>query len=355
MAAAVQPVFGETGAFLRAFQPSDGGPIMRLLAQGRPEAFLSHKQRVFDWQFLANPARAARAPFVVAEDRGHVVGAVGLMPVRARIGGRSQTVSWALDVVVAESHRGQGLGKKLIQQAASGGQCALVFGISDMSDPIFAQQGWRLDTSVQTMFMHLAEPGLRGMLKNLASRAQVAMGALRPQACMKLRVERAIQPPAAAELDALWLRVGHQYPNAVVRDAAYLHWRYRDAPVLPYRWLQTKQGDAQLDAVLITRHSPDESVLVDYLGPLDRPGLLRNLLQGAVRDLAAQGTRRIRCECNHPQLQQALASLGFRNYHRPSRFRIKAGRSNDAAPSGPWFLMTGDSDNDLMDLRQTLG
>jgi len=289
MAAAVQSVFGETGPFLRASQASDDAPIMRLLAQGRPDAFLSHKQKVFDWQFLGNPARADRSPFVVAQDQGDVVGAVGLMPVRARIAGRSQTVNWALDVVVAESHRGQGLGKQLIQRAATSGQCALVFGISDMSDPIFAQQGWRLDTSVQTMFLHVAEPGLRGLAKNLASRTQVWLGALRPQACMKLRVERATQPPAAAELDALWLRVGHQYPNAVVRDAAYLHWRYRDAPVLPYRWLQTKQGDAQLDAVLITRHSPDESVLVDYLGPLDRPGLLRNLLQGAVRATAGAG------------------------------------------------------------------
>jgi GNAT superfamily N-acetyltransferase len=355
MAATPRPASQEAGLPITQFHPSDRDGVLSLLGQGRSADYQGLKRRVFDWQFLSNPDRTDLPPFVVVKDDDQVVGALGLMPMRARVNGRSPTACWVMDIFVDSAHRGRGWGQTLIRHATFAGLSMLVFGISDMSDPIFAEQGWALDTTVQTLFLHVAEPGLKGVVKNLASRCK-AWWAGRRAPREAARVELSTQPPQAAEIDELWARLTPQYPNAVVRDASHLMWRYRDAPVLHYQWVQARQNEA-LQALLITRHAPHESVVVDYLGPLDRPGLLRTLLDAAVQDLSAAGTRRIRCECNHPGMQQALSTLGFRRYRSEGRFRIKLGdpdAPSDDRLSGPWFLMTGDSDNDMLDLHRPL-
>ncbi len=354
MVSAPRPTSDEADLPIQQFQSTDRDGLLTLLGQGRSPDYQGLKRRVFDWQFLSNPAREDLPPFVVVKDDGQVVGALGLMPVRARVNGRSLTACWVMDIFVDNAHRGRGWGQNLIRHAAFAGLSMLAFGVSDMSDPIFAEQGWALDSTVQTLFLHVAEPGLKGVFKNFASRCKAWWAGRRPQPQEAARVDLSTEPPPAAEIDALWARLAPQYPNAVVRDASHLMWRYRDAPVLHYQWVQARQ-DKALQALLITRHAPHESVVVDYLGPLDRPGLLRTLLNAAVQDLCTEGTRRIRCECNHPGMQEALASLGFRRYAQQGRFRIKLGDPDlpaDEGLSGPWFLMTGDSDNDVLDPHQ---
>lgn len=352
--APIPPPSPQTGPAFRAYRPSDKEAILSLLGQGRHPDYLAHKRALFDWQFHANPASAFRPAFIVGELDGEPVAINGLMPVRARVGGQPTTVCWALDVFVSERHRGKGLGRALIGQVSASASVMLVYGISDMSDPIFERQAWVLDASMQTHFLHLGEPGWRGRLKNARSwlgrmwRARGGMGDV-------MATTRHV--PTDDALQALWLRVADQFPNAVERNARYLAWRYKGAPLLTYRWTQAHH-EGQLAGVMVWRRAAGESVLVDYLGPLDQPQVLRALIRATVRDLASgDGTRRIRCECNHPQVKKALLAEGFRAYRNPGRFRVRVNASESPGhptPTGPWFIFTGDSDNDLLDLTQPL-
>jgi len=328
---------------LRAYRPEDRARILELLASTRPAGYLSEKAAVFDWQFHANPA-SARSPFVIGTLGDEIVAVNGLMPVSIRFGGEITSACWSLDTYVSGDHRGRGFGKALVAKVSTSAPVMLGFGISDMSDPIFEKQGWELDRSMATVFHHASESGLKGLAKNLLTRSSRRLRAAKPLPLIDVAVEREV---SSGELDALWARVAEQFPNAVERTAAYLTWRYRDAPVLRYRWVAARR-DGRLSAVLVTRHHPDESVIVDYLGPVDDLGLLTSIVDVACSDLVAAGTRRVRCETNHPVMLEALADTGFVRHRDAGRFRVRSNLPASPGQQAGWFVMTGDSDNDLL-------
>lgn len=330
----------------RDYRSEDKAIILALLAAGKPGRYAAEKRAVFDWQFLANPHAAGRSPFIVGTIGDDIVAINGLVPVSARAGGEPVAACWSLDTYLCSDHRGRGFGKSLLERVTAHAPVMLGFGISDMSDPIFAKLGWQQDATMAAMFFHADEVGLKGFSKNLSTRFSRSLRARRGRCAAEFAVER---PVPMAELATLWTGVLSHYPNAVERNGAYLTWRYRDAPVLRYRWVAARHND-ELRALLITRHHPVESVLADYVGPLDEPDLLLALVDFACSDLAEMGTRRIRCEANHPAVLRALGSAGFRRYHTAGRFRVHAQAGTAWTPSAHWFVMTGDSDNDLLAL-----
>ncbi len=329
---------------LRDYRPTDRASVLALLARGRPASYATEKAAVFDWQFFGNPESVGRSPFVIGTFAGGMVAVNGLVPVSIRFGGERVAACWSLDTFVSAEVRGRGFGKALLANVTRSAPVVLGFGISDLSDPILERCGWGLDPAMATLFYHSNEVGLKGIAKNLLTRSSRTLRARKPSALAELRLEPA---PPADELDALWARVAAQFPNAVERDARYLHWRYRDAPVLRYRWVSARR-DGVLCGALVTRHDGVESVLVDYLGPLDDPALLASLLEVGCADLVAAGTRRIRCETNSAEVLEELTAVGFVRHRNPARFRVRANLPLPTATSRAWFVMTGDSDNDLM-------
>lgn len=325
------------------YRPEDKGTIVALLGAGHSRGYVAEKRAVFDWQFLANPQAAGQSPFIVGTVDDDIVAVNGLMPVSARAGGKPVAACWSVDTYVSSRLRGRGFGKSLLEQVTACAPVMLGFGISDKSDPLFAKLGWRLDPTMATMFFHANELGLKGASKNLLTRLSRVWRRRRGCAA-EFAVESSVP---MSELATLWDSVLGHYPNAVERNGAYLTWRYRESPVLHYRWVTARQ-DGELRALLITRHHAQESVVADYVGPLDQPGLLAGLVDFACHDLVNVGTQRIRCEANHPAVLDALAAAGFRRYHTANRFRVFAQAGTPWTPSEHWFVMTGDSDNDLL-------
>lgn len=327
----------------REVRPDDRETILDLLARGRPASYRSAKAAVFDWQFGDNPASAGRSPFLVGTVGAEIVAVGGFVPVRARVDGKPTDAGWFVDFYVSAAHRGRGFGKDLVARVSTREPVMLAFGISDMSDPILDRAGWSLDPSMTTLFFHSNEVGLKGIAKNLLSHSSRRLRARKPSVLAQIAVGSA---PQVHELDALWERVATQFPDAVERTGRYLAWRYRDAPVLRYRWVTARRG-GELCGVLVTRHDPTESVIVDFAGPLDDPALVASLLEVGCSDLVAAGTRRVRCETNDRTLLDELAAIGFVRHRNPGRLRI---RSNEPFRStgAHWFVMTGDSDNDLL-------
>jgi len=328
----------------RAYRSEDKATILSLLAGSRPATYMNEKLAVFDWQFFGNPRAGERSPFIVGTIRDKIVAVNGLMPVRARVRNQPVDACWSLDTYVSGEYRGKGFGKALIEQVSVSAPIMLGYGISDMSDPIFARSNWVLDGAMETYFYYSCESGWKGRLKNLACKG-LRLIHLARHATPGVVITPEAQP-SIAEIDALWQRVAPQYPNAVERDGPYMVWRYGQAPVLPYRWVAARSRDG-LQAILVTRRHPVESVIVDYIGPLDQPHLLAGLMGVARDDLVAGGTKRVRCEANHPEVQRALRATGFRRYRQRGRFRVRSNLDDVPADAVRWFVMSGDSDNDL--------
>lgn len=330
----------------RDYRASDQATILSLLAHGRPAGYLNEKRAVFEWQFFGNPRACGRSPFIVGTFQGQIVAVNGLMPVRVRVGHQVLDACWSLDTYVSDAHRGKGFGKALIGRVTTSAPIVLGFGISDMSDPIFARNEWVLDEAMATYLFHAREVGWKGWLKNLGC-ALRQLGARAGGQAQGIMLAKAAELPRA-EIDALWRRVAAHYPNAVERDGTYMHWRYGQAPRLRYHWITARDEAGVLQAALVLRQHPVEAVIVDYVGPLDSPGLLAQMVVAARADLVSGGARRIRCEANHPGIKHALQRAGFRLYRHPGRFRLRSNIAGLSAHDIRWFVMTGDSDNDLL-------
>lgn len=329
----------------RDYRPEDREALIALLAQGRHAGFAAAKHAVFDWQFSHRAPGAAGPHWIIGTIDEQIVAVMGFMPVSVSLRGKTERGCWCVDLYVKQGKRGRGLGEELVGRAAQVAPVVIVYGLSDMSNPIFDKQGWPLDRSMATMFCHCDEIGWVGVGKNALT---WVTRLLRRRRSRSDSTRSMLEPaPGADEIDALWSHVQAQFVSAVQRTGAYMTWRYGDAPNHRYRWLAARRH-GKLAALLLSRHDPTESVIADYVGPLDDPALLADLCAAATADLVVLGTRRIRCETTSAAVKTALARSGFIPGRNSGRLRIRTNVGAPWSPAESCFAMTGDSDNDLM-------
>jgi hypothetical protein len=329
----------------RDYEPSDRATLIDLLAGGRAPSYRRRKEAIFDWQFAANPHNNGRPPFIVGTLEGEIVAINGFMPARLRYEDERIQACWSCDTYVAAKLRGCGIGKRLIERVSGHAPVMLGYGISDMSDPIFNQQGWSLHPTAWSLFFHAREPGFEGALKNICSRAARRIRRLhRPRT--RLDVTRH-EEDFGADVDALWERMEPSYFSAVQRDARYLNWKYRRHPFQRYAWYAAREK-GRLQGLLVARYGVRTSVLVDYCGPANDVELMSGLVAEATADLAERGTTRVLCEGTHPPLRAALERAGYVGSRSRPRFRVRTNLAGDVRSLEGWFLMPGDSDGEML-------
>jgi GNAT superfamily N-acetyltransferase len=329
----------------RDYEASDRPAIIELLARGRPASYQRLKEAVFDWQFLENPHDDGSPPYIIGTLDGEIVAVNGFMPVAIRYQDAQRRACWSCDVYVAPELRGSGLGKKLLRIASERAAVMLAYGISDMSDPIFAREGWALHPATRTLFFHACEPGFVGTLKDACSLAEKRIERLRhglPRLDVTCHDE-----DFGDDVDELWQRTARGYTSTVHRNAAYLNWKYRRHPFERYEWYSVRSG-SRLLALIVARHSAKTSVLVDYVGPAGDVELMSGLVAAVTADLTERGTVRVKCETTHAPLFAALRRSGYIGSRWSSRFRVRTNLLGDDQPMPGWFLMGGDSDGDTI-------
>ena len=334
---------------IRNFEPRDRATAIELLSQDRPAHYRFLKEAVFDWQFGANPHDDGGTPFLVGTVDGTIVALIGFMPTKARYKGAALNVCWICDIYVSAKFRGHGFGTQMIIHALNRAAVLMGFGISDMSDPIM-DRGSTLCADNRILFFHAREPGLKGTIKTVRTRLMRLLNTRRkPRQPLQISLN---EGDFGSEVDELWQRSAPGYFSIVERDAAFLNWKYRGHPLYRYS-AYVARADNQLRGLVVARHSSTTSLLVDYCGPADDIDLMHALASAATADLIARGTQRIRCEATHPQLLVALRRCGFVTSRYRSRFRIRTNIPGDGQDQPAWFLMSGDSDGDMVDTHAT--
>jgi GNAT superfamily N-acetyltransferase len=329
----------------RKSRPEDRAAIFAVLNEGKDQAYIKAREGTFDCQFgSANPHGDGTAAIWVVTVDGEIAGVNGLMPAKIRYQKEPVSAVWSCDTAVSSRFRGQGLGKGLLARASAEAEVVMGYGISDMSDPILSRMGWELVPEARGFFFYVAEEGAKGLLKN--ARSSLVRLARGPAKSGDIEIEIHEGTPFGADVDALWQASVPGYVSVVERDAAYLNWRYHNHPRLRYVAYYARRAGA-LVGVLIARPDAIEAVIADYCGPAQHADIKAALLEAAVSDLARRGTRRIRCETTDAELIDVLGREGFRQTNATFRFRVWSNRTDDHDRAKGWFLMTGDSDNDL--------
>ncbi len=185
---------------LAAFGPAQREDYLRLLRAAWNDAAVSGDE--FDWWFDRNPAGSLRS---VAQTDGRVIGVAGHSLGRMVLGGEERLVTFSVHATTDSSARGQGifpaLERKHEEEATRLGAAVVLAFASKPTAPIFlGPLGWT-------------------RVGRLRIWARPLPGVLRPRADVR-RLERFAQNG-----DRAW-----RWPNHLVRDTAYLNWRFADSP-----------------------------------------------------------------------------------------------------------------------------
>src|ERR671930_2443601 len=182
---------------LAAYEPAQRDDYLRLLHDAWGDDALTGAE--FDWWFARNPSGSLMS---VARDNGRVVGVAGHSLYRMVLGGEERVASFSVHATTDPVARGRGifvaLERKHEQEAQERGVSVVLAFASAPTAPLFlGPLGW---TEI-ARFRIWARP------------LPIGRGDGMPTADFE----------RAGDAASAW-------PNHIVRDAAYLNWRYLDSP-----------------------------------------------------------------------------------------------------------------------------
>jgi GNAT acetyltransferase-like protein len=285
---------------LASYGPAQRGDYLRLLHDAWGDDALSGDE--FDWWFSHNPAGSLMS---VARDDGSVIGVASHSLYRMVLGGEEQVASFSVHATTDPVARGRGvfvgLERKHEQEAQEQGVAVVLAFASAPTAPLFLGP---LEWTEVARYRIWARP--------------LPVGRKRAD--------------AITEFDHLG-DAAAGWPNHVVRDAAYLNWRYLDSP-RDYVALRAQDGYAVLGH---KRHrGRDVALVADLVGPV-RP-LLRACIAGV-----KPGTRLVFAVPARGQ-EAAYLSCGFVPTPRTLHFMGKALAGKLDVDPRAWRFTLGDTD-----------
>lgn len=247
--------------------------LLRPYRSGDEAALLAGHNRIFpprsmahwQWKFRANPTGLVHT-MVAAHEREGIVGAYVTIPTRVRMADETRICGQCVDLWVLPEWRRHGPRPGLFVNLALAHYEA--WGGSGPDQNAF-HYGWPIAT------WRIGQKYLRYEIVrdwDFLFR-EVPAGGLPPRATPAgLEVRRV--PRFGAEVDALWAAGAVDMPLAIVRDSAYLNWRFADAHDAVYELLECRErATGRLRGVAVVRQCDflfaNTCFVVDWLVPAD--------------------------------------------------------------------------------------
>jgi GNAT superfamily N-acetyltransferase len=345
-------------ATIDAFQPEDERQITAMYRRVFGNDAAEGNRLRWDWQYTRNPHCPPSGPQIwVAREGPTIVGQYAAMPVRLAVHGREIDASWGMDVMVAPERQRQGLGEILFRTWDQNVGASLGLGLSVSSYRLFQKLRWPDVGPVPCYVKPLTRRALRRpnwpmAINRLVSAATLpfvlAVGRPRPLCAAMEPVNR-----FGDEFTALWDRLAPRFAFAVRRDAAYLNWKFREAPHVRYSAAAMRRS-GELHGYAVYRHLQEArgrvTLLVDFLAdPDDRAGI-ETLLGWVDREARAADSDKIRAFSTHAAFKQVLRRSGYFQVKSTMEFTAKI-NAVDVSPdfyesTAAWHVTLGDSDQD---------
>ena len=315
------------------------------------------------WMFVESARRLGREPIAwLHRDNGAIVGHMGAIPVRLKIGSSEREAAWCVDTMVLESHRSRAVGSRLMVDARETLPFALSLGQTSEMRQICLRLGWKQVAPLQVAQL-VVRPGnvLKGKLPAPAAWAAglgVRAGATARQLLQgALRLRSREIPRFDERHDRLWRASSPDIGCGVVRDASYLNWKYVDQPGQSFVRVEMLDGDELRGvAVWMLREADDaykyrRAFLVDLVTPLGNTSLVEQVIRAAGTVPMERGADALICMHIGAPLTRALRGCGF-SLRQPERFLlVDPGQTTGPAleqvlSADSWFVTQGDSDID---------
>ena len=303
----------------------------------------------FDWWYERNPVR--RGTITLALGGGAVVGVLAMSYARMLLDGQERVAAFAIDGATHPEWRGRGIFQALEaendRRAAEEGAAVAVGFTNPQAGPILVgRSGW---SDVRRLRLW-ARPYRPLALARRGAREMDPADGLpppdpRPISYGDVHVEP-LDAFGADERFAGYARAA--YPDHVVRDTAYLDWRYGESPRGYRRFGAYRDGDLRGFAVL--GHKLHAGVSAGYVADLVAPpadGLaVRALLRRSVHELRGGADALIALPPPVATHRRAFLSVGFVPTPMTIRLIGKPLAPDARLPDdgGRWHFSLGDSD-----------
>jgi hypothetical protein len=329
---------------------SDSQELIDTLQANLPQ--LPHA-RLFPWLYLSNPEGRARVWVATDSSTGRMIGVAAAFPRRVYCRGKEVRGYVLGDFCIDARHRSLGLALSL--------QRACLEGLSD------ADGGFAFDFPSNTMLAiyRRLRVEVNGAMIRYAKPLRVdrkvaehiPVGAIArglsavANASLRLREDSsrlgrdwaiAAEPgPWNAEFTKAAAEWGPRAGICVVRDAAYLNWRYREHPEQRYEMLTARQG-SRLGGYLIQNTNGENATIHDLFAEDDT--VCSALLAEATGAARKRGihTLSVPWFAAHPRTQLLEAS-GFSARESSPVIVMALSPANDTGRAGEtWYLTSGD-------------
>ena len=234
---------------IRPYLPEDKPGILSLWKA----AF--HKdlsESLWQWKYFENPYE--RCMLVCVNDAGDPVVMYGGIPYRANFDGKSTEIIQLMDIMSHPDYRKTGLfirtGNAFYDAFCGSTKAALLYGFPGQYHFDIGKKY----LSYQRLVEDIAY--LRAETRTLADRASQPFGVIESVGAVN------------ETFDRIWENCRNHYPFSIVRDSAFLHWRFLKHPLKSYEiWGYRAVQQHDLQAYVVLSIQRDKAVLVDMLSP----------------------------------------------------------------------------------------
>jgi hypothetical protein len=262
-----------------------------------------------------------------------------------------------MDVMVAPERQRRGLGEVLFRTWDRNVGASLGLGLSDASYRLFQKLKWPDVGPVPCLVKPLSRRAFRHprwpmpinrLISALTWPVVMMVARARP-----LRAEVRLIQRFDESFTRLWETLAPKFDVAVRRDAAYLNWKFANAPHVRYSIAAlVRSGETAGYAVYRHVHEPRGRVtlLVDFLADPDDGEGVKTLLRWIDREARQEDSDKVRAFALHAGFRRVLRRSGYFVVKSTMEFVIKI---NDAALTPEfyenterWHVTLGDSDQD---------
>lgn len=339
----------ERATTVRPYRPGDEASILALFNGVFDEGDPRFEPRTLEqWRWLYRDNPAGTQIVVSVEDDGAVVGHYACLPARARVDGEIVVAGQGIDSMVRADHR-RGLKREGVFVRTARGYfeqfghwpvCAFGYGFPNrQAYPIGVRLvGYKpVFRPLPTLYRNFFEEG-----------DDDAVG--RETSAEAARLDVVEVDRFGATADELWTRLAPNFPFALVRDAAYLDWRYAACPWLGYRRFVVRERGGLVRALFVARTNWQRQpigALVDFLGAPDDAAAVGLALRTTTRIARDAGQARVEAWFpeRSPWFHHALGS-GFRS--EPCQYvlcvMLYRERPDLEWVRERWYYTIGDSD-----------
>jgi len=319
--------------------------------------------RQWEWKYERNPFNPERRPHILLlKDDRQTIGMLGTLPLRAAIRGVEHSVSHSCDFVLCAKYRNRGIGRPLVEHLRR--ERPLRFGWHNA----LSYRSLRRNPGMYARLIPLVRPLDTGRVVAHVTGATLARcGTDLAAAAGRLawmvwgrtadpRVRIVPLDGFDTRFDDLWRRVRSNYPVILVRDQAYLQWRFGERPDVRYTILGAIKREELVGYSILRNGVVDGEplgFLVDFL--VDRPTTqtLSLLVHAAVEWLRRDGAKAVICRATAAAHRRLLYAHGFVPYFWGPRgyLHAVADASEPAVQSfqdlRQWYVTMGDGDLEM--------